>query len=101
MSQLTIVGAGRVGKTLGNLIVANRVADVGQIYDCDIACARAAVEFVGAGRPVDDLGLLEPADICLLSTVEFAEWIGLPVEDEFENLVAWRARVKARPSANA
>ena len=41
------------------------------------------------------------ADICLLSTVDFAEWIGLPVEDEFERLVAWRARMKARPSANA
>lgn len=41
------------------------------------------------------------ADICLLSTVDFAEWIGLPVEDEFENLKAWRARVSARPSANA
>lgn len=40
------------------------------------------------------------ADICLLSTVDFAEWIGLPVEEEFENLTAWRARVKARPSAN-
>ncbi len=41
------------------------------------------------------------ADICLLSTVDFAEWIGLPVEDEFENLKAWRARAKARPSADA
>ncbi len=41
------------------------------------------------------------ADICLLSTVDFAEWIGLPVEEEFQNLTAWRARVKARPSANA
>lgn len=41
------------------------------------------------------------ADICLLSTVDFADWIGLPVEDEFENLVAWRARMKARPSADA
>ena len=41
------------------------------------------------------------ADICLLSTVDFANWIGLPVEDEFENLVAWRARIKARPSADA
>lgn len=41
------------------------------------------------------------ADICLLSTVDFAEWIGLPVEDEFENLKAWRARVSARPSAAA
>ncbi|CAD9223559.1 conserved hypothetical protein [Burkholderia cenocepacia] len=67
MSRLTIVGAGRVGKTLGNLIVANRVVDVGQIYDRDIACARAAVAFVGAGRPVDDLDRVEPADIWLLS----------------------------------
>lgn len=41
------------------------------------------------------------ADICLLSTVDFAEWIGLPVEAEFENLTAWRVRAKARPSANA
>lgn len=41
------------------------------------------------------------ADICLLSTVDFAEWIGLPLEDEFENLKAWRERVKARPSADA
>jgi len=41
------------------------------------------------------------ADICLLSTVDFAEWIGLPVEEEFENLTAWRTRMKARPSASA
>jgi len=41
------------------------------------------------------------ADICLLSTVDFAEWIGLPVEDQFKNLTAWRERVKARPSAAA
>ena len=41
------------------------------------------------------------ADICLLSTVDFAEWIGLPVEDEFKHLLAWRERAKARPSATA
>ena len=44
---------------------------------------------------------LTVADICLLSTVDFADWIGLPVEEEFANLVAWRARMKARPSADA
>ncbi|SDR58548.1 hypothetical protein SAMN05443026_6419 [Burkholderia orbicola] len=49
MSRLAIVGAGRVGKTLGNLIVANRIVDAGQIYDRDIACAHATVAFVGAG----------------------------------------------------
>ncbi|WP_374532855.1 glutathione S-transferase family protein [Phenylobacterium sp.] len=41
------------------------------------------------------------ADICLLSTVDFAEWIGLPVDDGFANLKAWRERVSARPSAKA
>ncbi|WP_249191558.1 hypothetical protein [Burkholderia cenocepacia] len=48
MSRLTIVGAGHVGKRFGNLIVANRVVDVLQLHDRDIARA-AAAEFVGAG----------------------------------------------------
>ena len=41
------------------------------------------------------------ADICLLSTVDFATWIGLPLEPEFANLKAWHDRVSARPSAAA
>jgi glutathione S-transferase len=41
------------------------------------------------------------ADICALSTVDFAEWIGLPIPDGLENLKAWHARVSARPSAAA
>ncbi|HQN52315.1 MAG TPA: glutathione S-transferase family protein [Phenylobacterium sp.] len=44
---------------------------------------------------------LTMADICLLSTVDFADWIGLPVLEEYEHLAAWRARMKARPSADA
>jgi len=41
------------------------------------------------------------ADICALSTVDFAEWIGLPIPEEFANVKAWHARVTARPSAQA
>lgn len=41
------------------------------------------------------------ADICLLSTVDFAGWIGLPMEAEFANLKAWHDRVTARPSSAA
>ena len=41
------------------------------------------------------------ADICLLSTVDFAEWIGLPLDEGNANLLAWHARAKARPSAGA
>lgn len=41
------------------------------------------------------------ADICLLSTVDFADWIGLPLLPEFTNLTGWRARVGERPSTGA
>lgn len=44
---------------------------------------------------------LSMADICLLTTVDFADWIGLPLEDEFEHLEAWRSRMLGRPSAQA
>ena len=41
------------------------------------------------------------ADICLLSTVDFANWIGLEAPDDCAHLKAWHQRVTARPSANA
>jgi len=41
------------------------------------------------------------ADICLLSTVDFATWIGLDMSPELTALAAWHARVTARPSAAA
>jgi glutathione S-transferase len=41
------------------------------------------------------------ADICALSTVDFANWIGLPIDADRLHLAAWRARMKARPSAAA
>lgn len=41
------------------------------------------------------------ADICALTTVDFADWIGLPVPEELANVRDWRERVSARPSAAA
>ncbi|HEY3890099.1 MAG TPA: glutathione S-transferase family protein [Caulobacteraceae bacterium] len=41
------------------------------------------------------------ADICALSTVDFAHWIGLDIDAERTNLNAWHERIKARPSAAA
>ncbi len=41
------------------------------------------------------------ADICALSTVDFAAWIGLPIDPEHTHLTAWRERVASRPSAAA
>jgi len=41
------------------------------------------------------------ADICALSTVDFATWIGLELDPQHANLKAWHERVTARPSAAA
>jgi glutathione S-transferase len=41
------------------------------------------------------------ADICLLSTVDFAAWIGLSIPENLPNVKAWHARVSERPSAKA
>ena len=44
---------------------------------------------------------LSMADICALSTVDFAHWIGLPIDADRPHLSAWHERMKARPSAAA
>ena len=41
------------------------------------------------------------ADILLLSTVDFAGFVGMAVPEELSNLRSWHARVSARPSAAA
>lgn len=41
------------------------------------------------------------ADICVLTTIDFADWIGLKVPESAANLKAWHERVSARPSAGA
>jgi glutathione S-transferase len=46
-------------------------------------------------------GAFGMADICALTTVDFATWIGLPLEADLAHLAAWHDRVSARPSARA
>lgn len=41
------------------------------------------------------------ADICALTTLDFARFIGLEPPETATRLAAWRARVSARPSASA
>lgn len=41
------------------------------------------------------------ADILLLTTVDFAAFIGIAMAEDLHNLRAWHARVTARPSATA
>ncbi len=54
-----------------------------------------------AGRAFVAGDVFTMADICALSTVDFADWIGLKVPEGAGNLRAWHARVSARASASA
>ena len=54
-----------------------------------------------AGRDFIGLDRYNMADICALSTLDFAHWIGLEIPAEFTDLLAWHKRVSERPSAKA
>jgi glutathione S-transferase len=54
-----------------------------------------------AGRDFVAGAAYSMADICALSTVDFATWIGLPLDPQNAKLGAWHTRVSARPSAKA
>jgi glutathione S-transferase len=54
-----------------------------------------------ADRPFIAGDAYSMADICALSTVDFATWIGLPLDEDKPHLRAWHARATARPSAAA
>jgi glutathione S-transferase len=53
------------------------------------------------GRPFIAGENLSMADICALSTVDFAHWIGLDIDPDRPHLSAWHERMRARPSAGA
>jgi glutathione S-transferase len=53
------------------------------------------------GRPFIAGETLTMADICALSTVDFAHWIGLDIDADRPHLSAWHERVRPKPSARA
>lgn len=72
MPQLTVVGAGRVGKALCRLWREQRVFTIGDVLNRRPGSARAAVSFIGAGRPVEDWSKLGAADVLMLSVPDDA-----------------------------
>ncbi|WP_429201783.1 Rossmann-like and DUF2520 domain-containing protein [Massilia sp. UYP11] len=66
---LNLVGAGHVGKVLGRLLSASGACVVQDVLTRSPASARAACDFIGAGRACagPDLAALRPADIWLLA----------------------------------
>ena len=71
-STLNIVGAGRLGQTLGRLFAQADVFEVRGVLNRSRASAQAAVAFIGAGTPVDEPQALPSADVTLIATSDGA-----------------------------
>ncbi len=64
---LNLIGAGRVGRTLGRLWQQAGVLQIQDVLTTSAASAQDAVDFIGAGRPLADPAQLRPADLWLLA----------------------------------
>jgi predicted short-subunit dehydrogenase-like oxidoreductase (DUF2520 family) len=69
---INIIGAGRVGKTLGYLFHKNQLGIIGIIYNRSIKNAIDSVNFIGAGRAVTAINRLPAADITFITTSDDA-----------------------------
>ncbi|MDY7574548.1 Rossmann-like and DUF2520 domain-containing protein [Actimicrobium sp. CCI2.3] len=66
-TTLTILGAGRVGKTLARALHSQGAVTIADILNRSPSSAQRAAEFIGAGRAVDAFGQLAPATVFLLA----------------------------------
>jgi predicted short-subunit dehydrogenase-like oxidoreductase (DUF2520 family) len=66
-ASLNIVGAGHVGRALGRVIAARGVFAVQDVLTRSAPSAQAAVAFIGAGRALDAVTALRPAQAWMLA----------------------------------
>lgn len=64
---LSIIGAGKVGKTLGRLFAENGIFTICDVVDKTIEQAIDGVDFIGRGRPLGEISDMVPTDVYLLS----------------------------------
>ena len=67
MKSINIIGAGRVGKTLGRAWHSSGVLRVQDVLTRSLASAQQAVDFIGAGRAVTEVKDMRPADVWMLA----------------------------------
>lgn len=69
LKKLNIIGAGRVGQTLGFLWQSHHVFEIGAILNRSLDRAQSAVDFIQAGKPFDfsSTHALPAADVWLLT----------------------------------
>jgi predicted short-subunit dehydrogenase-like oxidoreductase (DUF2520 family) len=66
-ASLNIVGAGHVGRALGRVFAARGVFAVQDVLTRSAPSAQAAVAFIGAGRALDEMAALRPAQAWMLA----------------------------------
>lgn len=72
MRKLSIIGGGRVGKTLGHLWALERVFEIGDVLTRRSDSAHAAAAFIGAGRPRTDWRQLAAAEVFMIAVPDDA-----------------------------
>ncbi len=72
MATLNIVGCGRAASTLGRLWAERGIYEIQDVLTRSPAGATEAVAFVGAGRPVEALADMRPADMWMLGVPDTA-----------------------------
>lgn len=68
MKTLNVIGAGRVGRTLGSLWSEKHTFAVQDVLDGNLHGSRSGVAFIGDGMPADAIDAMRPADIWMLTT---------------------------------
>lgn len=69
---LNIIGAGRVGRTLGRLISDANLVTIQDVFNTQANRANESVVFIGAGRPVSSITAIRPATITLITAPDDA-----------------------------
>lgn len=66
--RVNIVGAGKLGKTLGRLLVDKARVEIGGVVNQTIASSNLAIDFIGQGCAIVTIAQLPAADITLITT---------------------------------
>ncbi|MES3085185.1 glutathione S-transferase family protein [Sphingomonas faeni] len=82
-------------------IVQPQYTEFGESQRPRVLAAMGEFDRALAGRDWLDGERYTIADIVLLTTIDFATFVGIAMPDELEHLRAWHARASARPSAQA
>ncbi len=67
MKSLTLIGAGRLGKTISKLFADHELFVIKDVVDVSLSLAKEAVDFIGQGRAVETFDFLEDADCFLIA----------------------------------